>query len=91
MTAARSWRSISGLPLSRSFSPSRSSPGSFVPIVPGHAIYNPFCWVGLLVISRLDYHVISGLSTSAGNCEPSLRRMFFIVGLLVTGARLSFP
>jgi cytochrome d ubiquinol oxidase subunit II len=58
--------------------------------VPGHAIENPFCWVGLLVLIASVLLLISGLST-----RREMRAFFgsnlLIFSLLMTGAASIFP
>ena len=60
------------------------------PDLPGHAIYNPFCWLGLLVVIVSTITLISGIST----CREMLAftgSSFIIVGLLATGGAAIFP
>ena len=60
------------------------------PDVPAHAIYNPFCWLGLLVIIVATGAMISGLSTRR-EMRAFLGSNFLLVGLLVTGGAAIFP
>jgi cytochrome bd ubiquinol oxidase subunit II len=60
------------------------------PDVPAHAIYNPFCWLGLLVIMASTVTLISGLSARR-EMRAFLASNFLIVGLLVTGGASIFP
>jgi cytochrome d ubiquinol oxidase subunit II len=60
------------------------------PDVPGHAIHNPFCWLGLLIIVVAIIALVLGISLQ--------REMWtlggsnaLLVGLLVTGAAAIFP
>ena len=60
------------------------------PDVPGYAISNPFCWLGLLIVVGAIIALISGLSARRE------RTAFFgsnalLVGLLVAGAAAIFP
>ncbi len=60
------------------------------PDLPGHAIYNPFCWLGLLVVIVSTITLISGLSTRR-ELRAFLGSNFLLVGLLTTGAAALFP
>ena len=60
------------------------------PDVPGHAIYNPFCWLGLLVVIVSIILLISGLSTRR-EMRAFIGSNFLIVGLLATGGAAIFP
>ena len=60
------------------------------PDVPARAIYNPFCWLGLLVIVVSASTLISGLSAHR-EMRAFLGSNFLIVGLLVTGGAAIFP
>lgn len=60
------------------------------PDVPGHAIHNPFCWLGLLVIVVATGALVSGLSTSR-EMRAFLGSNFLLVGLLTTGGAAIFP
>ncbi len=60
------------------------------PDLPRHAVGNPFCWVGLLVVIVSTITLVSGLSAReekrafvGSNC--------LLVGLLVTGSAAMFP
>ena len=60
------------------------------PDLPGHAIYNPFCWLGLLVIIGATITLISGLSTKRER-RAFLGSNFLLAGLLATGSAAIFP
>ena len=60
------------------------------PDVPIHAIHNPFCWLGLLVIIVSTSTLISGLSARR-ELRAFLGSNFLMVGLLVTGGAAIFP
>lgn len=60
------------------------------PDVPGHAIHNPFCWLGLLVIIVATGMLISGLSTRR-ETQAFWGSNFLLVGLLTTGGAAIFP
>jgi cytochrome d ubiquinol oxidase subunit II len=60
------------------------------PDLPGHAIHNPFCWLGLLVVIVSTIMLISGLSTRQ-EMRAFVGSNFFLVGLLATGAAAIFP
>ena len=60
------------------------------PDLPGHAIYNPFCWLGLLVVIVAASTLISGLSTSR-EMRAFVGSNFLLVGLLATGGAAIFP
>jgi len=60
------------------------------PEVPGNAIHNPFCWLGLLVTIVAAGALISGLSTRR-EMWAFLGSNFLIVGLLTTGGAALFP
>jgi cytochrome bd ubiquinol oxidase subunit II len=60
------------------------------PDVPAHAIHNPFCWLGLLIIIVSTSTLISGFSARR-ELRAFLGSNFFIVGLLVTGGAAIFP
>ncbi|HEX8799161.1 MAG TPA: cytochrome d ubiquinol oxidase subunit II [Terriglobales bacterium] len=60
------------------------------PDVPGHAIHNPFCWLGLLVIIVATGTLISGLSTRREMWAFGGSN-FLLVGLLTTGGAAIFP
>jgi len=56
----------------------------------GRAIYNPFWWVGLIMIIVSTIALISGLLTGR-ELRAFIGSNFLIVGLLVTGASAIFP
>jgi cytochrome bd ubiquinol oxidase subunit II len=58
--------------------------------LPGRAIYNPFCWFGLLVVIVSIVTLISGLSTRR-EMRSFAGSNFLLVGLLATGAAAIFP
>jgi cytochrome d ubiquinol oxidase subunit II len=60
------------------------------PDLPGHAIYNPFWWLGLLVTTTATVMLISGLSTRR-EMRAFIGSNFLIVGLLTTGGAAIFP
>lgn len=60
------------------------------PDVPGHAINNPFCWLGLLVVMVSIILLISGLSTHR-EMRAFVGSNFLLVGLLATGGAAIFP
>ena len=60
------------------------------PDVPEHAITNPFCWMGLLIIVGSIVALISGLSTGR-ETRAFVASNALLVGLLVTGAAAIFP
>jgi cytochrome d ubiquinol oxidase subunit II len=60
------------------------------PDLPGHAIYNPFCWLGLLVVIVSAMTLISGLSTRRER-RAFVGSNFLLVGLLTTGGAAVFP
>lgn len=60
------------------------------PDVPIHAIHNPFCWLGLLVIIVSTSTLISGLSARR-ELRAFLGSNFLIAGLLLTGGAAIFP
>src|SRR5215831_6537993 len=60
------------------------------PDVPGHAIANPFCWLGVLVIIGSTITLISGLSTGR-EMRAFMGSNFLLVGLLATGGAAIFP
>ena len=55
-----------------------------------HAIYKPFCWLGLLVIIVAGVTLISGLSTRR-EMRAFVGSNGLIVGVLATGAAALFP
>lgn len=60
------------------------------PDVPIHAVHNPFCWLGLLVIIVSTSTLISGLSTRR-ELRAFLGSNFLIGGLLLMGGAAIFP
>jgi cytochrome d ubiquinol oxidase subunit II len=60
------------------------------PDLPGHAIYNPFCWLGLLVVVISTSTLISGLSTHR-EMRAFIGSNFLLMGLLATGGAAIFP
>ena len=60
------------------------------PDLPGHAIYNPFWWLGLLVVIVSTITLISGLS-SRREMRAFVGSNFLLVGLLATGGAAIFP
>ena len=60
------------------------------PDVPGRAIHNPVCWIGLIVILSSAAMLISGFSTRK-EMRAFLASNFLIVGLLATGGAAIFP
>jgi len=56
----------------------------------GHAIYNPFCWLGLLVVIISTSTLISGLS-GRREMRAFVGSNFLLVGLLATGGAAIFP
>jgi len=60
------------------------------PDLPGRAIHDPFCWLGLLVAIVSAIALISGLSTRR-ELRAFLGSNGLLVGLLATGAAALFP
>jgi cytochrome d ubiquinol oxidase subunit II len=60
------------------------------PDVPGHTLYNPFCWLGLLVVIVSIILLISGLSTRR-EILAFIGSNLLLVGLLATGGAAIFP
>src|SRR6266849_934564 len=60
------------------------------PDLPGHAVYNPFWYLGLLVVAASTVMLISGLSTGR-ETRTFIGSNLMLVGLLVTGAAAIFP
>jgi cytochrome d ubiquinol oxidase subunit II len=60
------------------------------PDLPGKAIYNPFCWLGLLVIIGSTITLISGLWAHRER-RAFVGSNFLLVGLLATGSAAIFP
>lgn len=60
------------------------------PDVPKHAISNPFCWLGLLIVVGSTIALIWGLSARR-ETQAFVASSALLVGLLVTGAAAIFP
>jgi cytochrome bd ubiquinol oxidase subunit II len=60
------------------------------PDLPGRAIANPFCWLGLFMIMVATVTLISGLRTQR-EMRAFIGSNFLIVGLLATGSAAIFP
>jgi cytochrome bd ubiquinol oxidase subunit II len=60
------------------------------PDLPGHALHNPFCWLGLLMAVVSTVMLISGLS-SRRELRAFVGSNGLLVGLLATGAGAIFP
>jgi len=60
------------------------------PDLPGHAMTNPFSWLGLLVIAGSACALITGMR-NRNERRAFLGSNFLIVGLLATGAAAIFP
>jgi cytochrome bd ubiquinol oxidase subunit II len=60
------------------------------PDVPRHAIHNPFCWLGLLMIIVASCTLILGLRLRVEEWA-FLGSNFLLVGLLATGGAAIFP
>jgi cytochrome d ubiquinol oxidase subunit II len=60
------------------------------PDLPGRALFNPFWWIGLVVVATAAIMLISGL-TSRSERRAFVGSNFLIVGLLATGAAAIFP
>jgi cytochrome d ubiquinol oxidase subunit II len=60
------------------------------PDLPGHAISNPVCWLGVLVVIASAITLISGLFTGREQ-RAFLASNTLIVGLLITGSAAIFP
>ena len=60
------------------------------PDVLGHAIHNPFCWLGLIVILIATGTLISGLLARL-EMRAFLGSNFILAGLLTTGGAAIFP
>lgn len=59
------------------------------PDLPGHALSNPFWWIGLVVIAISTIALVSGLGRRER--RAFLASNFLIVGLLATGSAAIFP
>jgi len=60
------------------------------PDVPRHAIHNPFCWLGLLIIVVSIIGLVSGISVQQ-EMWTLVGSNALLVGVLVTGAAAIFP
>jgi cytochrome bd ubiquinol oxidase subunit II len=60
------------------------------PEVPGHAIRNPFCWMGLIVVVAAAITLISGLRAQR-EMRAFVGSNLLLVGLLATGGAAIFP
>ena len=60
------------------------------PDLPRHAIHNPFCWLGLLLVMSRPSSLVSGLATSR-EMRAFVGSNFVLAGLLATGAAAIFP
>jgi cytochrome d ubiquinol oxidase subunit II len=60
------------------------------PDLPGHAVYNPFWYLGLLVVAASIVTLISGFTTGRER-RTFIGSNLMLVGLLVTGAAAIFP
>jgi cytochrome d ubiquinol oxidase subunit II len=60
------------------------------PDVPGHAIHNPFCWLGVFLVIASTIAVISGLLTHR-EMRAFVGSNALLAGLLATGAAAIFP
>jgi cytochrome d ubiquinol oxidase subunit II len=60
------------------------------PDVPGHAIHNPLCWLGVLVIIAATLTVKSALS-SQQEARAFIASNALLIGLLATGSAAIFP
>jgi cytochrome d ubiquinol oxidase subunit II len=60
------------------------------PELPGRAIYNPICWLGLLVVIASALALVSSLR-SGGELRAFLASNFLLAGLLITGGAAIFP
>jgi cytochrome bd ubiquinol oxidase subunit II len=56
----------------------------------GHAIYNPFWWLGLLLICAATIALVSGLATQRES-RAFIGSNLLVAGLLATGAAALFP
>jgi cytochrome bd-type quinol oxidase subunit 2 len=79
---------VTGIPMEFQFG---TNWADFVrPDLPGRAIYNPFWWLGLLIVAISSITLISGLSTRR-EMRAFLSSNSLIVGLLTTGGAVIFP
>ena len=60
------------------------------PDLPGRALFNPFCWIGLIVIAASAFALFTGLARGRER-RAFVGSNFLIVGLLGTGAAAIFP
>jgi cytochrome d ubiquinol oxidase subunit II len=60
------------------------------PDVPGHAVHNPVCWIGVLTVVLSAVMLISGFATRK-EMRAFLASNFLIVGLLAAGGAAIFP
>ena len=60
------------------------------PDLPGRALFNPFWWIGVIVIAASVFTLITGL-TGGRELRAFVGSNFLIVGLLATGAAAIFP
>src|SRR4051794_10895667 len=60
------------------------------PDLPGRALFNPFLWIGLIVIAASAFTLVTGL-TSGRELRAFVGSNFLIVGLLASGAAAIFP
>jgi len=60
------------------------------PELPGAAVYNPLCWLGILIVIVATTTLISGLRTGRES-RAFLASNFLLAGLLITGGAAIFP
>ena len=60
------------------------------PDLPGHAIHNPFWYLGLVIVAAATVTLFAGLSTGRER-RAFIGSNLMLVGLLVTGAAAIFP
>jgi cytochrome bd ubiquinol oxidase subunit II len=64
--------------------------GEVRPGLPGHALSNPICWVGILVaVASVIFLILAQLA--GRELKAFLASNFLLIGLLVTGAAAIFP
>ena len=90
MTAARATRGFSGRRLRRCCWSSPSNPAVVRPDLLGHAIHNPFWWLGLLLVCAAAIMLVSGLATRR-EMRAFIGSNLLLAGLLATGAAAIFP
>ena len=90
MTAAHAARGYSGRRLLRCFLVISVESGVVRPDLLGHAIHNPFWWLGLLLVFVAAITLISGLAKRR-EMRAFIGSNFLLVGLLATGAAAIFP